>query len=290
MLDRARAAAVAHARIDEGTAILLRLALCELSAPFPAALVRCEALAADSGSFPALARAAFHLDSLLAYGAARRLPENQLADLAARLFVRASLHLPAAAICADDAAEEVEQTLTPLAELVRRGSRAAAPDVFWEAIETIAAMEGTHPGLRGLALTLLEVEGRLEAGELARRLRPWFSIGDAAANARLVAGIFSLHRGTLIRNRTLIAAVTEFLLGLEIDALIPLLPALRRTLGDLSAAERMYLAETLGGVVGVQLSRTVTLNLSDLERSLVRDADAAVAATLAEWRERYGIE
>lgn len=277
-------------RIDQGTGILLQLALCELPDPFPAALARCEALAADSGSFPALARAVFHLDGLLAYGAARRLPEGQLGDLASRLFVRAMLHLTTASICADDAAEEVEQTLRPLAELVRKGSPTAAPDVFWEAIEAVAAMEACHPGLRGLALTLMEVEGRLPSGELARRLRPLLAGSEAAMNARLVAGVFSLHRSTLIRNRPLIAAVTEFLLGLEIEALIPLLPALRRTLGDLSPAERRYLGETLGGLLGIDDGRSVTLNLSDLDRAILVEADAAVATTLSEWRERYGIE
>ncbi|HEY7036867.1 MAG TPA: DUF5682 family protein [Thermomicrobiales bacterium] len=276
-------------RIDEGTAVLLQLALCELPEPFPAALARCEALAADSGSFPALARAVFHLDGLLAYGAARRLPEGQLGDLAERLFVRAMVHLPQATNCADEAADEVEQTLTPLAELVRKGSPTVAPEVFWEAIEAVAALEQCHPGVRGIALTLLEVEGRLPDGELARRLRIWFSGSDPAANARLVAGIFSLHRSTLIRNRSLLGAVTEFLLGLEVEALIPLLPALRRTLGGLRPAERRYLAETLGAVLGVQGARSVTLDLSELERALLVEADTAVATTLAEWRERYGI-
>src|SRR5262249_12947215 len=224
-----------------------------------------------------------------AYGAARRLPEGQLGDLAERLFVRAMLHLPQATNCADEAAAEVEQTLTPLAELVRKGSPTVAPEVFWEAIETGAAKDQWHPGLRGLAVTLLEVEGRLPNGELARRLRVCFAGGEAAANARLVAGIFSLHRSTLIRNRSLLGAVTEFLLGLEIEALIPLLPALRRTLGDLRPAERRYLAETLGAVLGVEGTTSVTLNLSELERALLVEADTAVATTLEEWRERYGI-
>jgi hypothetical protein len=105
----------------------------------------------------------------------------------------------------------------------------------------------------------------------------------------LVAGIFSLHRSTLIRNRPLLAAVTEFLLELDVDALIPLLPAMRRTLGDLSSAERRYLGETLGGVLGVESGAPVSLSLSDLERALLVEADAAVAATLADWMDRYGI-
>ena len=145
---------------------MLRLALCDLPEPFPVALQRCETLAADSGSFPALARSVFHLDGLLAYGAARQLPREELGDFAGRLFVRALLHLPAAVNCADEAAADVEQTLTPLAELVRKGSRSAAPELFWETIESIATIDGCHSSLRGLALTLLEVEGRLARGEL----------------------------------------------------------------------------------------------------------------------------
>jgi hypothetical protein len=279
----------AATRIDEGTGVLLQLALCDLPDPFPAALQRCETLAADSGSFPALARSVYHLDGLLSYGAARQLPREELADLAGRLFVRAMLHLAAAINCADEAAADVEQTLTPLAELVRKGSPTAAPDLFWETIESVAAIEGCHPSLRGLALTLLEVEGRLPPGELARRLRRWLSVADPAANARLVAGVFSLHRGTLIRNRSLLTAVTDFLMELEIEALIPLLPALRRSLGNLSRSERSYLAEALAGVLGLDHAPPLSLNLSDVERAIVREADSAVAATLAGWKERYGI-
>ena len=101
--------------------------------------------------------------------------------------------------------------------------------------------------------------------------------------------IFSLHRGTLIRNRSLLTAVTDFLMDLEIEALIPLLPALRRSLGDLSRSERSYLAEALAGVLGMEQVASLSLNLSDVERAIVREADAAVAATLVSWKERYGI-
>ncbi len=113
----------------------------------------------------------------------------------------------------------------------------------------------------------------------------------AADNARLVAGLFSLHRGTLVRNRALIGAVTEFLAGLELEQLTPLLPVLRRTLGTLSRAERSYLTETLGAVLGVTGGTArQTLTLTSTTAAWLREADAAVAATLKEWRERYGIE
>jgi hypothetical protein len=279
-------------RVDAGTAVLLRLALCDLAEPFPAALARCETLAADSGSFPALARATYHLDGLLAYGAARRLPADRLTALATRLFARAVVHLSAAAICGDDAAAEVSQSLTSLHDLVQRRSAVAAdPAPYWHAIETVAAEPQSHAALRGLALVLLELGGRLDRDELAARLRYWLSAAtDAQANAHLVAGLFSLHRGTLVRNRALVGAVTDFLLAVDLEQLTPLLPVLRRSLGGLSAAERAYLSETLGAVLGLaDAAAAPPLALAAADVAALREADAAVAATLAAWREQYGI-
>jgi hypothetical protein len=278
-------------RVDEGADVLLRLALCDLPRSFPEALTRCEALAADSTSFPALARAAYRLDGLLSYGAVRRLPEASLTDLAGRLFVRAALSLPSAAVCGDEAAEEIEQVLKPLAELVQRGRPIADPEALYGAVAAVEARTDAHPALRGLCLTLLELGGRLVEGDLARRLRATMAgAADAEANAKLIAGVFSLHRGTLVRNRAVVGAVTEFLAGLEIEQLIPLLPALRRGLGDLSPAERSYLAETLGRLLGMdRAGRLSGPTLSEVDLARLREADALVAATLTEWRERYGI-
>jgi hypothetical protein len=290
--ERVLAADLARAgRVDDGADVLLRLALCDLPRPFPEALARCESLAADSTSFPALARAAFRLDGLLAYGAVRKLPEPQLADLAGRLFVRAALALPAAAVCGDEAARDVEEALKPLADLVRRGRTIAAPDVFYRGVAAVATRGDAHPGLRGLCLTLLELGGQLAPGELPRRLRAALAgATDAAANAKLVAGLFALHRGTLVRNRAVVGAVTDFLVGLEVEALIPLMPALRRSLGELSPAERRYLSETLAKLLG--LDRVTSLNVptpDEIELTRLREADALVAATLADWKDRYGI-
>src|SRR5205814_5399025 len=121
-------------RIDVGTGVLLQMAVCDLADRLPAAMERCEALAADSTSFPALARATYHLDGLLAYGSARRLPAERLVELAARLFIRAMLHLPSACACGDEAAAEVDQTLPTLYELVRKASPAADAESFWSSV------------------------------------------------------------------------------------------------------------------------------------------------------------
>jgi hypothetical protein len=278
-------------QVDAATNVLLRLVLCDLVDDLPAALTRCKSLAADSVSFPALARASYHLDGLLAYGAARHLPSEALVDLAARLFARAALHLPQAVSCGDDAAVEVERSLISLHELVRRESSVAEDSgLFWESVERSAEITTCHSALRGLCLTLQELAGRLDSGELAGRLRFWLSqASDAADNARLVTGLFALHRGTLVRNRSLIAAVTEFLDGLDLDRLIPLLPVLRRTLGNLSPAERAYLSETLCTVLGLTSKDPGELTLSDEELERVRAADTEVAAVLDRWRMQYDL-
>jgi hypothetical protein len=138
---------------------------------------------------------------------------------------------------------------------------------------------------------LLELGGRLEPGELSDRLRYWLSLAaDAADNARLVAGLFALHRATLVRNRVLIGAVTEFLLGLELDQLTPLLPVLRRGLGNLAGPERAYLSETLAAMLGLDGNRAGrALSLASTDREWLYEADRAVAGTIESWKERYGI-
>ena len=284
-------ALAAATRIDQGTETLLRMALCDLTEGFDAGLLRCERLAAAGGDFVALGRATFHLDGLAAYGAARRLPAAALATLAARLFRRAAVHLPAAAVCGDEDAVAVRDTLVSLADLVRRASPVADGETFWQALERTAAGAATHGEIRGAILTLLQLGGRLGDSDLAHHLRYWLSAtAEPGANARLVAGVFSLHRGTLVRNRPLVAAVNGFLAGLSLATLTPLLPTLRRALGNLGGAERAYLSETLAGVLGVTPSTaTRSVAASDVETALLREADALVATTLDDWRERYGI-
>lgn len=280
-------------RVDTAVEALLAMALCDLVEPFDGALARCETLAADSSSFVAPARAAYYLDGLLAYGAARRLPVERLSDLAGRLFARAVVQLPAAAVCGDDAVAAISDILVTFYELIQRNRPlTGAPDRFWDAVEQVVARPESHPTLRGAALTLLELGGRLAAGELAARLRFHLSAtAEASANANLVAGLFSLQRATLVRNRGLIAAVTEFFTSLAIEQLTPLLPVLRRSLGNLAVAERAYLAETLDAVLGVAAGDSGrTLRVTAVDRLLLGEIDGAVTGVLTEWRDRYGIE
>jgi hypothetical protein len=138
---------------------------------------------------------------------------------------------------------------------------------------------------------LLEVEGQLAPGELATRLRYWLSATqEAGDNARLVSGLFALHRPTLLRSPAVIGAVTEFLQALSLEDLTPLLPVLRRGLGDLTAAERAYLGETLAVVLGIAPTQTgPALALSTTDRAWLAETDAAVAAVLRTWEERYGL-
>ena len=206
---------------------------------FPAALARCEALAADSASFPALARATYHLDGLLAYGAARKLPAERLLDLAGRLFARAVLHLPAAAVCGDEAADEVRQTLLRLHELVRRGrtgGRGGGGRLLGGGRGGGGAPGDATPACAGWPWCCWSWPGGSGPASLTAGCATGSRRGRRRRQRPAGGRALRLHRGTLVRNRALIGAVTEFLVGLELDQLTPLLPVLRRSLGSLSAA------------------------------------------------------
>ena len=157
----------------------------------------------------------------------------------------------------------------------------------------MAERPASHPSLaRAWPWCCWSWTGRLGPDALAGRLRYWLSRGaDAADNARLIAGLFSLHRGTLVRNRALVGAVTDFLVGLDLARLTPLLPVLRRSLGTLSPAERAYLTETLASAPGSRRRR----GGAGAPPGLQRRAPGWPAPTrrwravLAGWKERYGL-
>jgi hypothetical protein len=86
-----------------------------------------------------------------------------------------------------------------------------------------------------------------------------------------------------------IGAVTDFLAELDLDALIALLPVLRRTLGNLSSAERSYLNETLGSVLDLDDDDRDAAKPRPEEIALAVAADTEVSSVLARWRERNGI-
>ena len=60
---------------------------------------------------------------------------------------------------------------------------------------------------------------------------------------------------------------------------------------NLSPAERGYLTETLGAVLGLESRAEMRVpSTTSTVEALLRDADSAVAATLAGWKERYGLD
>jgi hypothetical protein len=93
-----------------------------------------------------------------------------------------------------------------------------------------------------------------------------------------------------VRNRALVGAITDFLLGLDLEQLTPLLPVLRRSMGTLSRAERTYLAETIAAALGIGAAAADrALRLTSTDAAVLREADAAAGAVLDGWKERYGI-
>ena len=204
--------------------------LCAISCePFPAALELCESLAADSASFPALARAAYHLDGLL--DLRRGAPparSTRSTSLAQRLFARAVLHLSErrSTVATTRVRGRAAGGLAPRAgpprklDRRRRGGILGCRRAGSHAADLPSSAAGLLPRPAG-------AERRQRQPASSRRgCAIWLSLrAEAADNARLVAGLLPCTGARSFAIGTLIGAVTEFLSGLAIERLIPLLPA-----------------------------------------------------------------
>lgn len=231
------------ATTSTATAADLHLQSLAANVSIPEALDRCLELAATDADLYSLAVAAQQL----------RLEP---------ILRRAVLLAPASVDVADETVDSVCTALKILADL--------AP--MADALRAIADREKAHPKAAGLAVALLHED--IET-VLARRLSRGTPPAEAA---RFLEGLLSIHRHVLLRSRPIVGAIDGFLGALEIDKLIPVLPALRRAFSGMSASELRILIETIAAVRGADPKETM--------RSL-KAADAEVAKIMDQWKDLF---
>ncbi|HEU4410107.1 MAG TPA: DUF5682 family protein [Polyangiaceae bacterium] len=211
-------------------------------------LDRCERLASGDEDVASLAHGCAVLSCLLRYGGFRLealVARSAIAPLCVHWFRRAVLRLPAAASCDNDAAAKLRAAMRALHD-VALTQPSVDPDLWWDALASLAGDFACHPSLAGFALGLLHLVDRVTDDEVARafalRLSPGGPGGPGRAAAH-VAGFLEVNPQAVVRSRAVVAALDGFLGSLEADAFRDLLPALRKAFGRLGHAERRLLLE-----------------------------------------------
>jgi hypothetical protein len=206
---------------------------------------RLQSLASDSSDIAGLMRAVAPLANVLRYGTARKIPIDALKTMVGSM---------AAEICAGlvQAARGLDEDAVATLLAAMRGYDGAValleePHFLkeWQAaLLRLAGNDLGAPFLRGYATRRLHDRNALAMEEVERRLS--FALSPSVPPAEASAwleGFLSEASQLLLHDQTLFAAIDRWLLTLEENAFVSLLPGLRRALAKLDKMERRRLLE-----------------------------------------------
>lgn len=238
--------------MQEVTEVLRQVVLGRLDTLHDEVMSICERVSSEDDDFASLSRASYALEIVSTYGDARGLAEL-LPRLAERVFARACLLLPGAAIAADEEAARVAEGLKSLNQVAtRRRQRGQDVSLFLERLNRTTASADAHPSIVGLVGAILYLEGELSDDDLTGALNRRLSRGEEPLRAaQFVEGLFSLNRSVLVRNRAVVASLTAFLTEVEKESYLAILPVLRRSLASLTPPEMGYLVTTIASVLEI---------------------------------------
>jgi len=276
--------------ISTTTKVLLRAVLANIPELYSRILRRCDEFVAGGSDLLALAQAGNNLHQLAQYGSTRNLDASLVSSLLTRIYTRATLLLPGAAIVGDDEAANVVKALKLLHDLTNKQPNLDAA-LFDERLALVADVEGqfedkqdskVHPMLAGLAATLLLVRKAIDIDTLSvvvgRRLS---SAEEPQQGAQFLEGLLALRAADLLRNRAIVGWLNTYLQALDADTFLRVLPILRRSLASLQKPEVGVLLTTLAALLGLKSAQPETM-LEPTHLAELRAIDAALVALLEE--------
>ena len=244
--------AVAQARESDDVATLAKLVKACLLADLPQAaetcIARLQAAAVNSGDLAGLMETVPTLVSILRYGTARPIPEEQLTALVSALSAEINAGAMAAVLDIEPAeAQHLRRAMAGYDHAVGLFGDEHLTGMWRRELAAIVRHERSAPAVAGLTLRLLHDGQAWPVDEVAasfsRALTP--PAAPAAAGA-FVESFLGGGAEVLVQDRALLAALDLWLLELEEDNFIELLPMLRRGFADFSGSGRQRIL----GIVG----------------------------------------
>ncbi|MDA2812722.1 DUF5682 family protein [Nocardiopsis sp. RSe5-2] len=266
----------AHAGLTDLTALAERCLKAGLDGALEAVLDRASARAAhvaDTAAFmdavPPLARAA-------RYGDVRGTGSAPLRRVAAMLLDRVCAGIGPAV---SGLSEEAAAGMCGAVEAVHRSAAligGASERSWWEALVRLSTRTGVPGLVAGRVHRLLRDGGRLDDGELLRRLSRAVSRGsDPQRAAAWITGFLGGEGLVLVHDEGLLHLVDEWLCGLDGESFDAVLPLLRRTFGGFSNGERRAIAQRVR-TIGADPRTASRAPEADLDRASAAMATAAL--------------
>lgn len=206
-----------------------------------------QAAAATSTDIGALAEAAPPLAAILRYGAARRMPEEELRLLTTSLVEAICAGLVYAARNIEPAAAgELRDRLSSLHRALPLLDDDRLSGDWRRALDKLAADTGAAPLLRGFACRALYDQNALESDEIEGLLSLALSPSVPATDAgHWLDGFLADGGQMLLHDDRLLAVVDGWLTGQTEEDFIALLPMLRRAFSNCDLLERRRLLDAI---------------------------------------------
>jgi len=191
-----------------------------------------------TGALPALVRA-------LRYGDVRGTDTSALAQVADAVLIRICVGLPQAVTSLDDTGSAtLRSSIDAVHAAVALLDDPAGRERWLAALAKVIDRSDVHGLLVGRLVRILRDAGRIDPDDAAARLSRALSVGSpAAAKAAWVDGFFSGGGLLLVHDRELLSLLDDWIVTLDEQEFIDVLPLLRRTFGQFAGSERRSIGE-----------------------------------------------
>jgi hypothetical protein len=262
----AAGAAVAQAAKISSIADLTHLVRRCLLADLPAAAQSCiaalQAAAVNAADLTGLAEAVPPLVSILRYGTARKIPEEELAALGRALAIEVIAGaVPSSRNLDEAAAERLRLAFAGFDQALDLFGKAELVEGWCRTLGALAGDTMAAPVICGLAARRLyersAATAEATATTLARALSP---ANPPQAAGAFLHGFFGESAEVILHDRAFFAIVDDWLAEPEEEHFLEILPMLRRAFGSFGAVERRRLLEQAGRAAAPQRSASAAID------------------------------
>ncbi len=234
-------------RIGEVAEVVHQCLLADLGLAARAAIDRLQSLASTTSDLPALMEAAGPLAEVLRYGTARRIPEAELLALVEAIAVEVSAGLVyACRSLDDDAAEHAAGAVRGFDRALGLVGIDALQEAWRGALHQVVLDPDSTPLVAGAAARLLSNSNVFSSEETAAALSRALSAAvPVLAAAGWVEGFLGDEADVLMHDPELLTVLDAWLLELDEEEMVPLLPVLRRAFVSVGAIERRRLLRSI---------------------------------------------
>ena len=235
--------------LRELTALVQNVLLADLPAAIEILMTRLQEVSALTSDVPQMFDAFFPLADVLRYGNVRKTETASVSAITDGLVARICINLPnACASLNDEAAEKMFERMIRMNNALGVLQNEDYAKQWRKVLHKLTAQKHLHGLIAGRSVRILYESGEFSAFEIGRKMN--LAISTALAPDKSVAWIEGFLRGSglvLLYHENLLNVLNEWILSLEEDVFIQLLPIIRRTFSSYEPPERRKIGKKLKG-------------------------------------------